>query len=58
MLDFIRHLFGVCGDGHPSILFGFGLMPILLAFRVRITLYVKILSQRFGLGFRQDKIQS
>lgn len=58
MLDFIKHLLGICGDGHPSILFGLGLAPVFLTFKGRFTSYAKTLSQRFGLGFRQDKIQS
>lgn len=29
MLEFFRHLFGLCGEGHPSILYGLGIIPFL-----------------------------
>jgi len=56
MIEAISHIFGVCGDGHPSIAYGIGVLPILLAFKNRVILYVRTLLQRLGLVFRRNKI--
>ena len=56
MIEIIKHVFGTCGDGHPSIIYGFGFLPIILYFKNRIILNVKILLQRFGLNPRRNKI--
>lgn len=57
MLEAIKHLFGFCGDGHPSILYFIGSIPIIFSFRLLVTSYVKNLLEHFGLKHRQNKIQ-
>ena len=29
MIEFLRHAFGLCGEGHPSLLYGLGIVPFL-----------------------------
>lgn len=57
MLEAIKHLFGICGEGHPSILYGLGILPIILGFRGKITSYLKTLLQRFWIGCHPNKKQ-
>jgi len=56
MVEILKHIFGICGDGHPSIIYGIGILPVLLSFKNRIILGARILLQRCGLGPRQGKI--
>ena len=56
MIDLLKHIFGLCGDGHPSIIYGISLLPIILNYKNKITSYVKILLQQFGLKGRQNEI--
>ena len=30
MIEFFKHLFGICGDGHPSLFCALGLTPIII----------------------------
>jgi hypothetical protein len=38
MIEIIRHTFGLCGEGHPSLLCMLGLGPIFLIMRSYISL--------------------
>jgi hypothetical protein len=33
MIEFFKHLFGLCGEGHPSLLCALGLTPIIIAIK-------------------------
>ena len=33
MIELFKHIFGFCGEGHPSLLCILGVWPILLAFK-------------------------
>lgn len=57
MVEVIKHIFGLCGDGHPSIIYGIGFIPVLLHFRNTVTSYVKTLLQHFGIGSHRNKTQ-
>ena len=54
MFEAIKHIFGVCGDGHPSLMYLFGLTPIFIwckntvrVYYTSIILTVKTLLKRF-----------
>ena len=51
MIEIIRHTFGLCGEGHPSLLCMLGLGPIFLIMKSYIILFIsKIISIiKFGL---------
>ena len=38
MIEIIRHTFGLCGEGHPSLLCMLGLGPVFLMMRSYISL--------------------
>ena len=38
MIEIIRHTFGLCGEGHPSLLCMLGLGPVFLIMRSYISL--------------------
>lgn len=33
MIEVFKHIFGFCGEGHPSLLCTMGILPILIAFK-------------------------
>lgn len=41
MVEIFRHLFGVCGDGHPSLLYLLGVTPALIYLRNRISIFFR-----------------
>jgi hypothetical protein len=41
MIEFLRHTFGLCGDGHPSILYLLGIVPFLSFIKTKIILGLK-----------------
>ena len=54
MVEFIKHLFGCCGEPHPSLLYFFGGLPIVVMLKWQIvkvwkifTLIVKTCLKRF-----------
>jgi hypothetical protein len=42
MVEFIRHLFGFCGDGHPSLLMLFTVTPFIV-FKNYVVSFFKML---------------
>jgi len=41
MIEILRHTFGLCGDGHPSILYLLGILPFLNFIKTKIILGLK-----------------
>lgn len=39
MIEIIRHTFGLCGEGHPSLLCMLGLGPVFLMMKSYISLF-------------------
>lgn len=58
MGELLNHLFGTCGDGHPSILYSLGIVPALLVFKDKIILCVKSFLIHLGLIRYPNKKQS
>ena len=56
MLEFINHLFGTCGDGHPSILHD--LPPVIIGIWDNITLNVKSFLKFLYSGLHLNKKRS
>ena len=42
MIEALKHFFGLCGDGHPSLLYMCGLAPFFLLFKSTIKLYYNL----------------
>lgn len=40
MIEFLKHLFGLCGEGHTSILSLLGITPFLIGFWSKIKLFL------------------
>lgn len=53
MIEVIRHAFGFCGEGHPSLLCMLGIGPILLAFKTYILAIGSMISSSIKLGLKQ-----
>lgn len=49
MIEFFKHSFGLCGDGHPSLLYVLGIIPFLRIIRIKVVLYLKSFLKRFYL---------
>lgn len=41
MIEFLRHAFGLCGEGHPSIFFALGLGPFLMLIRMKFSSWIR-----------------
>jgi hypothetical protein len=39
-MEFIRHLFGLCGEAHPSAIYYLGLPTVVIGFRVVIKNFI------------------
>ncbi len=44
MVEFFKHLFGCCGESHPSLLYLTGIMPFLLILRFKIAKGYKLIT--------------
>jgi hypothetical protein len=59
-MEFIKHLFGFCGEQHPSIIYLLSSVPfiggVVYFWRTRITGVISSLKNR--LGFRQTQTDS
>lgn len=55
MVEVLKHVLGICGDGHPSLLFGISSFTTMIVARKQISTYVKSLLQAFLPHFFQHK---
>ena len=44
MIEFLRHAFGLCGEGHPSVLYGLGIIPFLSGIKNKSIEYLNLLT--------------
>jgi len=53
MIEILKHSFGLCGDGHPNILYFLGIIPLVSFIRTNIVLRLKIyLKQIYSYFYR------
>lgn len=53
MVEIIKHTFGFCGEGHPSLICMLGIGPIFLAFKTYILAIGSMISSSIKLGLKQ-----
>jgi len=53
MIEIIRHTFGLCGEGHPSLLYMLGLGPVFLMMKSYIGIVFSKLTSIIKLGLKQ-----
>ena len=57
MIEFFKHTFGLCGEGHPNFLYVLGVMPFMVFFRFikfKVLLGLKNFLKRFYLYFSRN----
>lgn len=57
MVEILKHSLGLCGDGHPSLLYGLTIVPFIVflrAIKLKVTLGLKNCLKQFYLYFYQN----
>jgi hypothetical protein len=57
MIEFLKHSLGLCGDGHPNLLYGLATIPFfvfLQGIKLKITLSLKNFLKQFYSYFYQN----